>query len=299
MTVRFSLFPRPSQGPIARRVFDGVCVGLLKRLGFATLMLWITAFAASAAGREDVEAFLRTTGFDVALESIAESAESAPAILGVDPGDFGAQWTRLSQQVFDIDDMHEMALDILEVTLSDAALAHARDFYATEFGQRLVLVENDAHVTDDDIKRQEGGLIVAELDLRGEARLDLLRQMNETIGGIDAGVRALQEIQFRTLTAAGAAGVIDLRLDPEELRAFLILNSDKMRERLALAALTGAAYTYQSFSDDEIRTYTKALEAPLMQEVYALLNAVQYEIMANRFELLAVKMADLQPGQDL
>jgi len=36
-----------------------------------------------------------------------------------------------------------------------------------------------------------------------------------------------------------------------------------------------------------------------MQGVYVLMNAVQYEIMANRFEVLAVRMADLQPGQDL
>ena len=36
-----------------------------------------------------------------------------------------------------------------------------------------------------------------------------------------------------------------------------------------------------------------------MQEVYELLNAVQYEIMANRFEVLAAKMANLHPGQDI
>ena len=36
-----------------------------------------------------------------------------------------------------------------------------------------------------------------------------------------------------------------------------------------------------------------------MQKVYQLLNAVQYEITANRFEVLAQKMAGLQPQQDL
>jgi len=42
-----------------------------------------------------------------------------------------------------------------------------------------------------------------------------------------------------------------------------------------------------------------ALEHPDMKLVYELLNAVQYEIMANRFEVLATRMADLHPPQDI
>jgi hypothetical protein len=36
-----------------------------------------------------------------------------------------------------------------------------------------------------------------------------------------------------------------------------------------------------------------------MRQVYDLMNAVQYEIMANRFEALALAMQNLQPSQDL
>ena len=36
-----------------------------------------------------------------------------------------------------------------------------------------------------------------------------------------------------------------------------------------------------------------------MQRVYELLNAVQYEITANRFEALAYRMSDVEPGQDI
>ena len=56
---------------------------------------------------------------------------------------------------------------------------------------------------------------------------------------------------------------------------------------------------YQSFSDEELLAYTEALEDPQMQEVYQLMNAIQFEIMANRFEVLAAEMANLQPGQEL
>ncbi|MEM6660265.1 MAG: hypothetical protein AAF625_19425, partial [Pseudomonadota bacterium] len=72
-----------------------------------------------------------------------------------------------------------------------------------------------------------------------------------------------------------------------------------MRQSMQLSALAGAAYTYQDFSDADVDAYVAALEQPLMQEVYELLNAIQYEIMAMRFEILAARMAELHPAQDI
>jgi hypothetical protein len=76
-------------------------------------------------------------------------------------------------------------------------------------------------------------------------------------------------------------------------------NETAMRQSLQLSALAGAAYTYQDFSDSDVDAYVEALEQPLMQEVYELLNAIQYEIMAMKFEILAARMADLHPAQDI
>ena len=50
---------------------------------------------AEAPQREDVEAFLEVTGFDVALESIPLSADTAPQMLGLQADDFGSEWQRL------------------------------------------------------------------------------------------------------------------------------------------------------------------------------------------------------------
>ncbi len=76
-------------------------------------------------------------------------------------------------------------------------------------------------------------------------------------------------------------------------------NEDELRQSLAASALTNAAYTYRDFSNDEIETYAEALIDPRMNTVYDLMNAIQWEIMANRFEALAVKMADMSPGEEL
>ena len=76
-------------------------------------------------------------------------------------------------------------------------------------------------------------------------------------------------------------------------------DEERLRVVLEQSAMSGSAYTYRDISDEDLLAYTEALEEPQMQEVYELLNAVQYEIMANRFEVLAAKMANLHPGQDI
>lgn len=290
MTLAHTRLSRP---PFAPRHF---CVALLILLISAVTV----AAPARAADRDRIAAFLQVTGFDVALDSIAFSAGAAPKMLGLDPGLFGSEWTRLSKQVFDTERMYEMGLEILEPTLSDEALTHAVEFYASDLGQRLVAAENSAHMVEDDTEKQtEGMRILAELRDSDPDRIALLERMNGAIDSTGSSLRALQEVQFRFLMAAAGAGVIDLRADADELRALLKQNEDQMREAIRASALAGAAYTYREFPNADVAAYAEALEQPLMQQVYELLNAVQYEIMANRFEVLAARMAELRPGQDI
>lgn len=275
----------------------------LARLAAIAALLVAVLFctgAAAAADRVRIQAFLNVTGFDVALDSIALSAADAPLMLGIDAGEFGPQWTRLTGEVFDTALMRDLALSILEQTLGEEELAHAADFYATDLGQRLVVAENASHMTEDDAEKQvEGMRIVAGLVEDGAPRLELLKRMNRAIDADGASVRALQEIQFRFLLAASAAGVIELRADPDELRTMMKREEGSLRRALQQSALAGAAWTYRDFSDSDVLAYAEALEQPDMQKVYELLNAVQYEIMANRFEALAARMSGLTPGQDI
>lgn len=276
-------------------------VTLLAALG-CLIALAIAPPAARAADRDSIRDFLNVTGFDIALDSIAFSAGSAPQMLGVQPDAFGADWTRVSGSVFDTAIMRKMALDILEQTLTQENLDHAVDFYASDLGQRLVEVENASHSESDDSIAQTGGAeILADLSEtdRGQARIATLERMMAAIDSAGMSLRAIQEIQVRFLVSAAAAGVIELRMDPEELRAAMKTQEDEMRTALMESSMKSAAFTYKDISDADLIAYAEALEAPQMQEVYQLLNAVQYEIMANRFEVLAARMADLHPGQDI
>jgi len=282
----------------------------LRPAAFVTVLLnglFAAAFAVvialpaktEAADRDQVKAFLEITGFDVALDSIAQSASDAPKILGADAGDFGLAWESLTAEVFDTQKMRDTALDILEQTLSAEALFFAAEFYASDLGQRLVAVENASHMNEDGGTLEAGERIVSKLVEEGDPRVALYRDMNVAIGGTETALRAVQEIQFRFLMAASAAGVIEMRIDADGLRALMKAQEGEMRREMAASSLAQSAYIYRDFTIEEVEAYVEALENPLMQEVYELLNAIQYEIQANRFEELAHRMSDLQPVQEL
>ncbi|GAA6149982.1 hypothetical protein NBRC116586_30440 [Pseudooceanicola nitratireducens] len=265
----------------------------------AVCVTLVIATSASAADRDRLRAFLTVTGFDVALESIKLSAEDAPRMLGLEAQDFGAAWTLMAGDVFDVKDMQADAMTILGQTLSDEALSHAADFYASDLGQRLVEAENASHMRDGDEKRGEGGELLAELQDTDPERIVILQRMMDAIGSDEQSLRAANELEIRFLMAAQQAGVIMLRVDEEGLRAAQAERADEVIESMRLSGMAGSAATYRDFSNEDLEAYTEALEHPLMQEVYELMNAVQYEIMANRFEEVADRLGRMSPGQEL
>jgi hypothetical protein len=280
-----------------RPTFQYRCIML-----FAACFMAVSSFSstAQAADAKRLDAFLEVTGFDVALESIRLSADAAPQMLGLEAEDFGSEWQRLVSEVFATEIMHDMARDILGETLNDDLLNHAAAFYASDLGQRLVVVENASHMEeDDDLKSESGTEIIAALVRIGSPRVEILKRLNAASDTEDNAIRAIQEVQVRLLMAAAGAGVIELQMEEPDLREALRNQEGEMRTSIKANALANAAFTYQAFSDAEMTTYAAELEHPKMQEVYALMNAVQYEIMANRYEAVAMRLSGMQPSQDL
>ncbi|MGR3320476.1 MAG: DUF2059 domain-containing protein [Pseudooceanicola sp.] len=274
---------------------------LLRMAGGGVLALTITlaAMVAQAADRDRVRAFLNVTGFDVALESIKLSASDAPAMLGLKASDFGMSWTRLANDIFDVEEMQAEGVNILEETLSDEALAHAAAFYASDLGQRLVEAENESHLADRDEKRERGEALMEEYMAEDPERVAIFDRMMRAIGSAESAMKSSNEIQIRFLMAAAAAGVVQLKMDEEGIRAMQAERAEEVLESIRESSLRGAAATYEGFTNAELDTYAEALEHPQMQEVYELMNAVQFEIMAQRFEAVALSLRGLDPGQEL
>lgn len=263
-------------------------------------LAWVNmGLTAQSAERSDIESFLKITGFDVAVKSIAEGAGDAPAILGLEDNAFGQRWTDLSKDTFDVAQMLDQAIIILSEKLEQDDLDHAVAFYESDLGQRLVQAENLSHFDDDDLKQIAGRQIVFDMVKEGDPKIEYFQRMNAAIDPEGWGLKAIQQIQVRFLVAASRAGVIRRDLDEGMLWAQIAENEGETRRAMQIASIAGSAYTYQGFSEDELEAYTIALEDPKMQSVYELMNAVHYRIMGDRFDDLAKHLNTLRPSEDL
>ncbi|MGR3469171.1 MAG: DUF2059 domain-containing protein [Shimia sp.] len=262
--------------------------------------LTVAALApAQAADRGKIAAFMQVTGFDVALDSLRLSARMAPQLLGLSEENFGEDWTRLADEVFAEEELRADALDILEQTMSDEMLDHAADFYASDLGQRLVETENAAHMDDSEESAAEGEELAAQYLEENPERIEIFRDMSTAIGSLENSLRAITEVQVRFLMAASDAGLTERKLDEGSLRELLGARAEESIAAMQINSITNASGTYRDFTNDEMRAYLEALEQPLMQQVYELMNAVTFQLQAERFEELAARMVDLYPQQDI
>lgn len=272
-----------------------------KRLAgaLALLLAGLWSTTSLAAERDELRAFLEVTGFDVSITSLQHEVVTGAGLSGAEADEFGSQYVALAETVFDPELMLARAIDMMQAVLPDELVAHGADFYASDLGQRLVAVENESHMADSDARRAEGEAILAELAETNPDRVEDYQAMLAAIGGVETSVRAIIEVQIRYLLAAMAAGSSDLGFSEAELRALLAEQIPAMRSDMERFSMIGAAYTYRDISDDDVAAYRAALEAPAMQQVYEVLNAIQYQVMAERYEALAVELAKLAPQTEL
>ncbi|WP_424099429.1 DUF2059 domain-containing protein [Planktomarina sp.] len=271
----------------------------MRKILVAISLLFLMVMPAKAADRAKIAQFMAVTGFDVALESMRLSARDAPTMLGLDADDFGLSWSRLADRIFEPEALKNDALEILDNALTDDVLAHATQFYGSKIGQRLVTAENESHGLDFEDREAEGARLAQALSARGSPQPQYFLDMAESIGYVEATIKAYREVQVRFLMAASLAGLIDQRFDEVDLRAMLAQQDDEVRRAMAENLIVANAFTYRDFTDSEIEIYRDALAMPQMMEVYELMNAIHFTIMADRFERMALEMVNLTPTQEL
>ena len=272
---------------------------VMRKILLAMSLLFWTVMPVKSADRAQIAQFMAVTGFDVALESMRLSARDAPTMLGFDADDFGLSWSRLADRMFEPEALKSDALEILDKALTEDVLAHATGFYGSDLGQKLVTAENESHGLEFEDREVEGARLAQALAARGSPQPQYFLDMAESIGYVGATIKAYREVQVRFLMAASLAGLIDQRFDEVDLRAMLAQQDDEVRQAMTDNLIVANAFTYRDFTDREMEIYRDALAMPQMMEVYELMNAIHFTIMADRFERMALEMVNLTPTQEL
>lgn len=267
----------------------------------AVCVLSMVPFSAFAASEEKVNEFLNVTGFDVAIDSLPSSADNAPTMLGLEKSDFGPGFEAGAQRAFDLSVMRPKAVEMILENLSDEEIEHAIAFYSSELGRRLVVSENASHVEDDVSARQgRGGMILAQMGPEEqEERVDVLKVLAEASVTMEESLTNQAGAQFRFLVAADYEDLYTLALPEGMMYNLLLATMLEMKNDILMDAVVSSAATYEDFSNEELATYTAALQEEDMQSVYEVMDNVYFELLGDGFEKLAREMAQLGVSEEL
>lgn len=267
----------------------------------AVCVLSLLPFSAFAASEEKVNEFLSVTGFDVAIDTLPSSAKGGPAILGLETRDFGPGFELAASRAFDLSTLRGEAIQKISEGLSEEEIEHAIDFYDSPLGRRLVKAENISHFDEDSAARQiRGRIILAGMDADAqEERMNVLNVLAQASVTMEESLRSQTGAQFRFLVAADYEGLHSLSL-PEDMMYGLLLSSMlDMKDEILMDAVVSSAVTYESFSNEELVSYTKALQKEDMQSVYEVMDDVYFDLLGDSFVRLAEEMAKLGVSQEL
>lgn len=274
------------------------------RIGFRALLgavigVWVVTGGALAADRAAAARFVEVSGFDKALASIPPAVMEGGAAFGGGEDAFTQQWKRAVKDVFDLEGIEAQALDMMEAILPDDSLALATDFYASPLGLRLVAVENETYSLAVSDRAAAGQRLLEEAEKDDPERVALIRAFVDSAQDLDHAVQVTFEIQLRYLLTAMASGAIEPGPSEEELRMILEAQAPQLKQAYADYMLRASMFTYREISNEDMRAYTEALDGAALTEVYEVLNGIYAEILAQRFEALAVHLGAIEPEDDL
>jgi hypothetical protein len=258
----------------------------------------IPAFAGPADPAK-LKAFVEVTGYDVIIESLQQGAMAGPGMVGNVEDAFGKQYEALAKEVFDPAVMNARAIEMLSATLTEELVDYGAEFYASELGQRLVVVENQSHMADDLERMAEGGRLMQELNEDDPERLQIMTELATSVGSSDISITALIEMQVRFTLAAMATGAIPNTMSEAELRLRSTEAMEALRPQIEVMGIIGNVYTYRALPSDDLAEYVRVLKTPEMQQIYEALNAIQYQIMIEKYEELGARMGELAPETEL
>jgi hypothetical protein len=257
------------------------------------------ALPARAGDPARVEAFFAVTGFDVAIDGLQVNAMAGPGLVGDVPATFGQQYADLAREVFDPAMMRKRGVDLVAQVMSDDLLNAGAAFYASDLGQRLVAVENESQLANDDEKYSQGQAILEKLVKDDPARVQIFRDIDASLGSDEMTIRALTEVQVRFTMAAQLAGVIDGNMSEDELRQSIEEQMRAAQPQMQIYGLMDMAYTYRDISDADMQAYADELASDAMRQIYSVMNATQYQIMIERYQVLGSRLGELKPQADL
>ena len=245
---------------------------------FSFVALTAGTLAVSAQTIRDIN---KANGFHESLMSIrpniANATKSIPMPLSKK---FEEAWSDAVQGSFDADKMEAAIESRMAGNLTEKDLSDLASFYASPLGKRVTALEIQASTPEERKRKKiDGPKILAELQTKEPARLELYRKIMEDLSSVDMGEAIALNVAYAM--TAGMLGAAGKPLKDEQIMGLVKQQAAKLRETIEKNVMEGSAYTYRDLPLDELRLYSAFLLSPAGSRYYDQMLAAMAVVMGD------------------
>ena len=233
--------------------------------------------------QQRVETLMQVSGLTAVLGGLSANLENTP--LESNSGDtlerqkFARVFKQVIKETFQASRLVPGIRDHAARELSDAEITFVTDFYASEFGQKIVALEtasNDPQTQAAIHANVAGILQQMEQDTERKA---LIEAMLEALSALEQTEAMVRSMTYSMLAGMVGAGQIPQALSDEQLEAITDQQMAASRPQILNAVLATTYTSYQALSIADLRAYLAFLSDARAKQAYRVL----YEAMSAAF----------------
>lgn len=175
------------------------------------------------------------------------------------PGKGGADWAAQVSQIYDIAAMRKQFDASLVAALASqdaASLDVMEEFFASERGQRILMLENEARRALLDKDTEDAAKVnVEKMAAKGDPRLSLIRRFAEANDLIEMNVAGALNANLAFFKGMAEAGGFDAAMTEEQMLSNVWSQEPEIRGETETWLFPYLALAYQPLSDDDMQAY--------------------------------------------
>ena len=229
-------------------------------------------------------------------EGLASGADLASEMLG---GKGGANWQAELLRIYDVDRQMAIVAPVFARNLDGKATEPMLDFFTSELGQRITVLEISARraLLDQGVD-DAANLALEEALAENDPRIGLLRAYIASGDLIEANVMGGLNSNFAFYMGFAEAGS-NFAMSEEEMLAEVWSQEEQIRADMESWLLSYLLLAYAPLSDDELRAYTDFANTASGRQLNAALLAAFDAVFTDVSRLLGRAVARELQGEDL
>jgi len=250
------------------------------------LMVFANISNATPVKEQTLHQLLMLSGIEAQMQDLSKGIKAGVMASSGGSGKFSGGYEKLFNQLVEPDAIYAGVIAEVSQVLTEAEGEFLIAWYESNLGNRLARAEEFASSPEGMAEMQ----VMSEKIVADVSRMEMASRLAEASGVIDKGMKTQNSIMLAIQVAASKLLSPNEPIVIETLRQALNEQQPRIALYVEQSILTGLAYTFRDFNEDELSAYIEMLKQPAMQKynnsgLKGTENALEYatKMMASSF----------------